>query len=164
MKTVVENKERNLKKRLCRAQMISIIVWVLYEGRGRGKEVAALMVVAVGRISRKFQQCASQLKLRWKLNTLPNTTQKNHETSVAQLSSTSPLIVSSTSNPNHLPHSLTAVSVNPVPMLFHQCQATRHVAAKLPHHKHFRTLTTVNVYWGTQGSVFILFFSFFSSY
>ena len=26
--------------------MISIIVWVLYEGRGRGKEVAALMVVA----------------------------------------------------------------------------------------------------------------------
>ena len=33
--------------------MISIVVWVLYKGRGRGKEVAASMVVAVGRISNK---------------------------------------------------------------------------------------------------------------
>jgi hypothetical protein len=33
--------------------MISIVIWVLYEGRGRGKEVAASMVVAVGRISSK---------------------------------------------------------------------------------------------------------------
>jgi hypothetical protein len=34
--------------------MISVIIWGLYEGRGRGKEVAASMVVVVGRISSKY--------------------------------------------------------------------------------------------------------------
>jgi hypothetical protein len=33
--------------------MTSIVVWVLYEGRGRGKEVVASMVVAVGISSNK---------------------------------------------------------------------------------------------------------------
>jgi hypothetical protein len=34
--------------------VISIVIWVLYEGIGRGKEVAASMVVVVGKISSKF--------------------------------------------------------------------------------------------------------------
>ena len=34
--------------------MISVVVWALYEGRGRGKEVAVSVVVVVGRISSKY--------------------------------------------------------------------------------------------------------------
>jgi hypothetical protein len=35
--------------------MISVIIWALYEGRGRGKEVAvSMVVVVVGRISSKY--------------------------------------------------------------------------------------------------------------
>ena len=51
--------KRTLKKKLLRDQMISVVVWALYEGRGKGKEVMASMVVAVGTISSKFEVAAT---------------------------------------------------------------------------------------------------------
>jgi hypothetical protein len=41
--------------------MISVVVWALYEERGRGKEVVASMVVVVGRISSMFEQSCSDM-------------------------------------------------------------------------------------------------------
>jgi hypothetical protein len=117
--------------------MISVVVWVLYEGRGRGKEVAVLMVVAVGRISSKYVKVAATCKsvqtpLKVEHVTKHNTNKSRNICCLTFIDISQDTALSSTSNPNHLPHPLTAVSVNAVPMPFHQRQATRHVAAKLP--------------------------------
>ena len=129
--------------------MISIVVWVLYEGRGRGKEVVVLMVVAdikqeyvtSNKVAATCKSVQTPLKVEY---VTKHYTNKSQNICCSQLSSTSPPIISSTSNPNHLPHPSTAI--NTVSMLFHQHQAMRHVATKLPHHELFRTLTTVDVY------------------